>query len=583
MMVEGLNLSGELLALLAFLPILALLVGMAGFRLPATRAMPLAFGLTLVLVLFVWDMPPNWAAAAAINGLAIALDIILIVFGALLLLFTLQQSGAIHAINRGFMHISPDRRVQAILIAWLFGSFIEGAAGFGTPAALAAPLLLAMGFPALAAVMVSLVANSTAVSFGAVGTPTLIGVGTSLDLPHIAGALADHGLGHDLMLHGVGQWTALLHLVPGMLVPLLMSSMLTRFFGRNKGFLEGLRAWPYALLAGLSFMVPYTLVAFLLGPEFPSIIGGLAGMAILIPLTRAGFLVPKKTWDFPPEGQWEANWMGSIRPGIREAGSGLSAGGPSPSGRPPKDPPGLLRAWLPYGLIALLLVLTRIRALPFGRWISGARLHTENLLGTGIDAGIAPLNNPGILPFLLVALLAIPLFGMGRARAVHAWKEAFSRTRAPALALVFAVPMIRLMMQSGNNPGGLPDMPIAMAESVAGLARGAWPLFSPFVGALGSFMAGSNAVSNMLFSLFQYTLAEELGLSRILVVSLQNVGGALGNMVGVHNIIAACATVGLSGVEGVLLRRNLLPVLLLGLLAGGIAWALIPVLLPLPF
>jgi lactate permease len=172
---------------------------------------------------------------------------------------------------------------------------------------------------------------------------------------------------------------------------------------------------------------------------------------------------------------------------------------------------------------------------------------------------------------------------MGRARAVHAWKEAFSRTRAPALALVFAVPMIRLMMQSGNNPGGLPDMPIAMAESVAGLARGAWPLFSPFVGALGSFMAGSNAVSNMLFSLFQYTLAEELGLSRILVVSLQNVGGALGNMVGVHNIIAACATVGLSGVEGVLLRRNLLPVLLLGLLAGGIAWALIPVLLPLPF
>ncbi|MFO7998177.1 MAG: L-lactate permease, partial [Bacteroidales bacterium] len=148
------------------------------------------------------------------------------------------------------------------------------------------------------------------------------------------------------------------------------------------------------------------------------------------------------------------------------------------------------------------------------------------------------------------------------------WKEAIAGIRGPAIALVFAVPMVRLMMQSGNNPGDIPGMPIAMAEYVAGLTKGSWPLFSPFVGALGTFMAGSNAVSNMLFTLFQYTLAEQLELSRILVVSLQNMGGAIGNMIGVHNIIAACATVGLSGVEGVLLRRNMIPLLLLGLLAG---------------
>ena len=165
-----------LLAFLASLPILTIFVFMVGLKWPATRAMPLAFLVTIILAAFVWETPLNWISASTLNGLVITFEIILIVFGALALLFTLRESGALSAINRGFTNISPDKRIQVIIVAWLFGGFIEGAAGFGTPAALAAPLLLSLGFPALAAVMLALIANGAAANFGAVGTPTIIGI-----------------------------------------------------------------------------------------------------------------------------------------------------------------------------------------------------------------------------------------------------------------------------------------------------------------------------------------------------------------------------------------------------------------------
>jgi lactate permease len=549
------------------IPIVAIFILMVGFRLPATRAMPIAFLVTLVLVLSIWGMPVNWVAAASIHGVIIAINILLIVFGALALLFTLRESGAIAAINKGFSDISPDKRVQAIIITWLFGSFIEGAAGFGTPAALAAPLLLSLGFPALAAVMVALIANSTAVSFGAVGTPTLIGVGSSLDLPEVHEALAASGLQFDQFIQLTGQWTSYIHFLPGLMVPLITITMLTRFFGPNRSFRTGLSVWPYALFAGFCFMIPYVLVATFLGPEFPTILGGLIGMIIIIPATKAGFLVPKDTWDFDKKERWDKSWTGSITMQHPTNIKTVS----------------LAKAWLPYALIGIILVITRLKNLPFSGWLSSVKLPFKNILGTTVNADLDLLYNPGIVPFVLIALLCIPIFGMNRQSVKVAWRGALTGIAGPAIALVFAVPMVRLMMQSGSNPNDIQSMPIIMAQFMAGLAEGSWPLVSPFVGALGSFMAGSNAVSNMLFSLFQYSVAEQAGLSRIVVVGLQNAGGALGNMIGVHNIIAACATVGLAGVEGILLKRNLIPLVILCFSAGVIGLIFNYLFLNIPF
>jgi lactate permease len=164
------------LTLLPLVPLLTVGVLLIGLRWPAKWAMPVGYIVVVGLALTVWRIEPVNIAAASVEGLIIAAGLLYIIFGALLLLATLTASGAIRTIRAAFTRISPDRRVQAIIIGWLFGSFIEGASGFGTPAAVAAPLLLALGFPAMAAVMVGLIIQSTPVSFGAVGTPILVGV-----------------------------------------------------------------------------------------------------------------------------------------------------------------------------------------------------------------------------------------------------------------------------------------------------------------------------------------------------------------------------------------------------------------------
>ena len=168
------------LTILSLLPIIAVAVFLVILRWPASRAMPLSYAVAIVLALAVWQVPVVQIVAASINGLIVALTLLYIIFGAILLLNTLQEGGALKTIRQGFTDISPDRRVQVIIIAWLFGAFIEGSAGFGTPAAVAVPLLVSLGFPGMAAVTAGMIIQSTPVSFGALGTPILVGVNTGL-------------------------------------------------------------------------------------------------------------------------------------------------------------------------------------------------------------------------------------------------------------------------------------------------------------------------------------------------------------------------------------------------------------------
>lgn len=543
-----------ILALCALLPIISIFVLMVQFHIPASKVMPLSFLITVALAFLVWKMPLHWIFASCIEGTMLAFKIILIVFGALTLLFTLRACGALQAIKHGFTSISPDRRIQTILIAYFFGAFIEASAGFGTPAALAAPLLLSLGFPPLGAVMVALVANSTPVSFACVGIPTIMGIGATLQTPEILETLSCEGVIFNEFIHQIGVWTALLHFIPGLMLPLLMVCLLTRFFGTKRSIKEGLVIWPFALFAALCFLLPYLLVAIFLGPEFPSLAGSLLGISILIPCTKAGFLQPKELWDFPQKERWEKKWMGSIE--VQEPLITQKVN--------------LLKAWIPYILIAIMLVVTRVEFLPFKNWVTSVKWVSPTLLGTTLFAEFDPLNSAGVMPFMLIALLSIPFFKTKRNQVQTAWKDAFKGIKGPLLALIFAVPLVRVMMHSGNNPHHYVAMPIALAEYMAQIFSSVWPIVDTFVGALGAFITGSNTVSNMLFSLFQYSVAESIGISRVVVVALQNVGGAFGNMICPHNIIAACATVGLSGVEGILIKRNLIPMSIMAATAGVI-------------
>lgn len=547
--------SSGVLAALALFPILLAGILLIGLRWPAHRAMPLVFLVTAAIGLLAWDMSLNRVLASTLQGLIITLGLLWIIFGAILLLNTLKHSGGITAIRAGFATISPDRRIQAIIIAWLFGCFIEGASGFGTPAAIAAPLLVAIGFPAMAAVLMGMLVQSTPVSFGAVGTPILVGVTTGLDSVGIGAELAAQGSSWDAYLMLISAKVAIIHAIVGTVMPLIMVLMLTRYFGKGKSWRAGFEVLPFALFAGLAFTIPYLLTGVFLGPEFPSLLGGLVGLGIVTTAARFGFLVPKTTWDFADRKDWPSEWLGSIEMKLDE----LTA-----------KPMGSFRAWLPYMLVGVILVISRVfpEATALFRSVS---FSASNLLGeTGISAGIEPFYLPGGI-LVLVVLATFVLHRMQVKQLASAIKESSGVLLSAGFVLLFTVPMVRILINSGVNASDLPSMPIAMASFAADSVGGVYPLVAPMIGALGAFLAGSNTVSNMMFSQFQFGVATNLGLSTALIVAVQAIGAAAGNMVAIHNVVAASATVGLLGREGATLRKTIWPTLYYVLATGLIA------------
>jgi len=525
-----------------------------GLRWPASRAMPLVYLFTTAIGLFVWDMTFNRIIASTLQGLVITLGLLWIIFGAILLLNTLKHSGGITAIRAGFTTISPDRRIQAIIIAWLFGCFIEGASGFGTPAAIAAPLLVAVGFPAMAAVLMGMLVQSTPVSFGAVGTPIVVGVNSGLDTATIGAQLVAQGSSWDSFLQQITSSVAITHAIVGTVMPLVMAMMLTRFFGKEKSWKAGFEVLPFAIFAGLAFTLPYVATGIFLGPEFPSLLGGLIGLAIVTTAARFNFLVPKNTWDFADAKEWPAEWLGTVEMKLED----LAA-----------RPMSAFRAWLPYVLVGLILVISRVFP-EVSSALKSVSIAFGNILGeAGIGASIEPLFLPG---GILVAVVMITFFlhGMRASELKAAVKESSSVLLSAGFVLLFTVPMVRILINSGVNGADLASMPIVMARYVADSVGGIYPLLAPSVGALGAFLAGSNTVSNMMFSQFQFGVAQSLGISGAMVVAIQAVGAAAGNMVAIHNVVAASATVGLLGREGSTLRKTVWPTLYYVLFTGAI-------------
>lgn len=535
--------SETILALLAFSPIVIAAILLVGLNWPAKKAMPVAFGLTVIIALVFWDMSVNRVLASVFQGLGITVSVLWIVFGAIFLLNTLKHTGAITTIRNGFTDVSTDRRVQAIIIAWCFGSFIEGASGFGTPAAIAAPLLVAIGFPALAAVLMGMMIQSTPVSFGAVGTPIIVGVNRGLDTHGIGEVLVANGSTWDIYLQQITSNVAMIHATVGTLMPVLMAMMLTRFFGKNRSWTEGLDILPFALFAGLAFTIPYALTGVFLGPEFPSLIGGLIGLSIVVTAAKKGFLVPKSKWDFESEDKWPVEWLGSLKIDLNDDKT---------------KPMNIAVAWAPYVLLAVTLVASRVSP-EFKGLLKSVSLSFSNILGeTGISAAIQPLYLPGgILVF--VALVAVIFQARSAAPLAKAFGESSKTLIGAGFVLVFTIPMVRIFINSGVNAADLASMPVTTANFASGLVGEAFPMLSATIGALGAFIAGSNTVSNMMFSQFQFEVAQTLSISSAVVVSLQAVGAAAGNMIAIHNVVAASATVGLLGREGATLRKTIIP------------------------
>jgi lactate permease len=561
------------LALVGAIPIGVAFVLLAGLRWSAARAMGVGWLLAAGIGVTYWSMEPNWLIASAVYGALQAVDIILIVFGAILLMNYLEGSGAIATIRWYFGQIEEDRRIQVLLIGLGFMTIIEGAAGFGTPGARAAPLLIGLGFPPLAAAVFGLFFNAPNPPFGAAGTPVIGGTGAVIE-PALSGSMS---VGEFLSM--ISAWSSLITGVTFVFWGLLGVFFMTYWFGDADGgrsvsgaVRSTLPIAPFALLLGAVTGGTQLLVGWFVGPTLPDIAAGFVVLGVGLLLANRNVLVPDREWDFPDESTWTDTWLGGLD--LDEVARDQ-----------PKKEMSVLRAWTPYLLVALALLVTRWPDLTVGGvavlgYIQSFTLSLSSILGTELGYTLQYLYLPGTMPFIPIAILTGLLHKMDTSEMGQAWRRSIEQVAPAALTLIIAVSMTQVMIQSQTNTADLLGMMEAMSRALAMGAGGLLPMVSPWVGAIGSFMTGSNTSSNILFSVLQFNAAETVGLSRTIVVSLQNVGGGLGNMVSVLNVAAICGVVGITGREGDLLRKAIVPMTMYALFAGVFGMLLTYVLVP---
>ena len=504
--------------LLALLPFLLIFVLIVLLRWSALKTMPLVWFITAIITLFVWRINLNLLGASFIKGTFIALEIMLIIFGAVWIIEILKKKHQIKFLQNLLSGISEDIRIQALIITFLFGSLIEGVAGFGTPAALTAPLLVSLGFFPLTAVVISLIANSTAVSFGAAGTPILLGLG---------------GLGFEpLILKEITRNVALFHSIASIIIPLAIVYFVIKYsknhqkINNKKAFIETI---PFAIVVWLSFVIPYFLTAWFIGPELPSIIGGLTGLVIVSFAAHYKILTPKNIMTFNNSKKPKLN----LKKGI------LSI--------------------IPYILIILFLTLSRV-ILPIKENLIKLSLDINNIFATPISHNFLYLFTPSFY-FIITGIICLFIYKATFKESKDTLKNTFEKIKYPTIALIFTLALVQLFIISGEN---IESMPLLLAQATSSLLNKFFVFLSPFIGLFGSFIAGSNTVSNLLFGSFQAETARTLGISIITLLSLQVIGGAVGNMIALHNVLAASATVNLKNQEGNIIRKTIVVSLLYG-------------------
>jgi lactate permease len=518
-----------MLMLVALSAVIAPFIFLVLLRMPALHGMSISSVIVIVFGLTVWGMDGQVVVSSILQGIHKTLTILLILFGALVLLNTLRKTGAVNRINQGFQSISKDMRVQVIMVAFLFGSLIEGAAGFGTPAMVTAPLMLALGFKPLAAVASALIADSTAVAFGAVGTPVLVGLST------LPGADAS-------FYQEVGATVTMVDLFGGTFIPFIVIFVLTAFFGKGKGMKDALAMLPWSLLIGITYTASALLYASVFGPEFVAILGSLTGLVVATFTANKGILLPKTEWtdalqeDFKMDGE--------------------------------KSTMNLMTAWSPYLIVVVLLLLTRI--VP---WLqeftrTAIDLTWSNILGVeGVTSDWELLYSPGTI-LIMTAIMAVIIQRKSFSNFVNASRDSLSTIKTTGLTLSATLAMVHVFSNSGMNMNGMMSMPEYIAGGMASAFGPMWILVAPFLGELGSFITGSATVSTLTFSPIQYNIADATGMEVKAVLAAQLVGAGAGNMICVHNVVAASAVVGMEGKEGNVIRKTLGPALLYGALAG---------------
>lgn len=546
-----------LLAVFGGLPIALIFVLLVFFRWSAAKAMFTGWILASTLGLLLWKMEINWWAATAIYGGLQAIEIILIIFGAILLMSYLEKSGALTTIRWHFTRIQSDRRIQLLLIGYGFITIIEGVAGFGTPAALAAPLLIGLGFPPLAAAVFGLWFNAPNPPFGVVGLPTAYGVGSvienilpvSIDINHFMSAIYSW----------VGFFTGLTYIFWGFLAVVMM----IYWFGNKEertlvnAFYKALPVAPFAFTLGIIAGFLNWSIASFVGPELPDILVGFTTLGIGIFMSKKNIFIPAKKWDFPAAKNWSEVWRGGLEPAKIETEDNVLNKNMS-----------VIKAWLPYLFVAGFLFVTRLPWLNILEYLKGFTIGIDSILKTELAFKLKPLYLPGTMPFIPVAILTGFLYKYKKGEIRKVWLQTIKRVLPAAITLIISVSMAQIMIHSDTNLINKPGMMDALSLVIAKLAGKALPFTTPWIGVLGGFMTGSNTSSNILFSALQYGAAESINISKTIILAMQSTGGGIGNLISVLNIAAIAGVLGINGREGDILRKTIIPTIIYAIFVG---------------
>jgi lactate permease len=522
----------------AAIPILLLIYWMTKTSpMPSARALPFAAVIAYAIRMVWFGTDANLVHASVVAGLLMALTPILIVWGAIFLFSMMEHSGAMETIRRWLNDLSRNRIAQVVIIGWSFQFLIEGASGFGTPAALAGPLLVGLGFPPLRVAMTCLILNSVPVSFGAVGTPTWFGF-AQLNLSSSE-------------LHAVAWKTALIHSAAACIVPLLAFRLLLSWqeIRRNLVFIY------LALAASVVPMVMFAAVS----DEFPAVAGGMFGLILSV-------------------------WLAQHRVGLSCYDEPAVDASPAPYAH------SVVKALFPLWATVLVLLVTRIpqfglRAIlttaspawdislgSLGRFcISPAlvvRLH--GIFGTATEWTHQVLYVPSLVPFFLISMFSMWVLNAPQGTARLVWNQTVLRMINPVLSLLGALVLVRLLM-TGEEASSV----MILGRSLAAATGDWWQYVAAYLGAIGAFFAGSCTISNLTFGPIQDSIAAQMGLERTTILALQSVGGAMGNMVAIHNIVAVCSVLSLGNSEGEILKQTTGPMLLYGAIAAVMSMLLL--------
>ena len=515
---------------LAALPIVVLLGGLAVFRLRAHVAALLGLGTALLISVLVFTMPAGLALRTAAMGAAYGLfPIGWIILNVIFLYQLTVETGSFKVMQDSLTGITRDRRLQLLLIAFCFGAFFEGAAGFGTPVAVTAAILIGLGFPPLQASGLSLIANTAPVAFGALGTPIIALAGvTGLDIRELSAMV-----GRQLPFFSI--------LIPFWLVWAFCGLRKTR------------EVWPALLVAGSFFAVPQFLVSNFHGPWLVDILSSILSIAALVVFLR--FWKPKETHCLPGEERQE---------------KGPPA---SPAAGPVHSRKEIARAWMPWLVLSLVIFLwgiPQVKAFLDGLFVvrfpvpgldrlvfrmppivaqetAEAAVYTFNALsftGTGI---------------LVAALISTALMQVPVRRAIAVYGRTLKRVRFSLLTVAAMLSLGYVTRYSGL------DATLGLAFARTGVL---YPFFGTLLGWLGVALTGSDTSSNVLFGSLQRITAEQLGLSPVLMAAANSSGGVMGKMVDAQSIVVASTATHWYGHEGEILRYVFFHSLALAVLMG---------------